>query len=367
MTRRGFLAGVGAVAVAGMAAGCGGVVRADLEDGPEGTGSAALDAAERSILAYAALAPSSHNTQPWRVRRLPTGALRVALDPTRLLPAVDPDAREMHLSLGAFLENLAQAAPAFGRDARIEVAAGPGPGGAVADVSLAPAPVVATSLAPLATRRTRRQGLGDVAPSPATTARLLAHLGGEGCFVLRGTAADTWLRAATTDAFVAQSARDDAQRELARWIRFRDAEARRARDGLTPSSMEVGGIGGWYMRTFLAADDVLTASFRERGNEGARAYAGEGCGFFVVTSADDGLPARIDAGRRLERLWLALGAHGLGAHPMSQALEEAPWRTEVARALGVPGVVQALLRVGSVAAASEPVSLRRPVAWFVDA
>lgn len=46
------------------------------------------------------------------------------------------------------------------------------------------------------------------------------------------------------EAFRAQTNRDDAQRELARWIRFSNKEARKYRDGLTPESMEIGGIAG---------------------------------------------------------------------------------------------------------------------------
>jgi hypothetical protein len=52
---------------------------------------------------------------------------------------------------------------------------------------------------------------------------------------------------------------------------------------------------------------------------------------------------------------------------MSQALEEEPWKAQVAEKLGIQGKVQFLLRVGYVDSYPEPVSPRRPVDWFVQA
>ena len=52
------------------------------------------------------LAPSIYNSQPWRFRVL-SGRIDVFADTQRMLPAVDPDGREMHISLGAATFNIA--------------------------------------------------------------------------------------------------------------------------------------------------------------------------------------------------------------------------------------------------------------------
>ncbi len=49
-------------------------------------------------------APSIHNTQPWRFQ-LHRDALEVHLDPTRILPTVDPDGRQALISCGCALFN----------------------------------------------------------------------------------------------------------------------------------------------------------------------------------------------------------------------------------------------------------------------
>ena len=79
-----------------------------------------------------------------------------------------------------------------------------------------------------------------------------------------------------------------------------------------------------------------------------------------------GLPAdRLAAGRRLERLALVLKARSLAVHPMSQQLEEPEFRRRIA-AEHDPGMVpQFILRVGYLDSYPAPVSLRRPVEWFV--
>ena len=53
----------------------------------------------------ATLAPSIYNTQPWRFRA-GRGRIDVLADPLRRLPAIDPEGREMHISLGAAVRNI---------------------------------------------------------------------------------------------------------------------------------------------------------------------------------------------------------------------------------------------------------------------
>jgi len=76
-----------------------------------------------SILKYASLAPSSHNTQPWKVKIISESELIIQSDSTRWLPKLDPNNRECLLSIGAFWENLVQAALAFGFEVQTEVLA----------------------------------------------------------------------------------------------------------------------------------------------------------------------------------------------------------------------------------------------------
>lgn len=57
----------------------------------------------RTVAEFAALAPSVHNTQPWRFVA-GTQTLEVHLDPTRSLGFLDPAGRQLHVSCGAAIE-----------------------------------------------------------------------------------------------------------------------------------------------------------------------------------------------------------------------------------------------------------------------
>jgi len=62
-----------------------------------------------SLVDYALLAPSSHNTQPWSFA-VCGNEIRVFVDRERWLRVADPDQRELYLSAGCALENLLVAA-----------------------------------------------------------------------------------------------------------------------------------------------------------------------------------------------------------------------------------------------------------------
>lgn len=64
-------------------------------------------------LKYAVLAPSAHNTQPWRWE-IAGGSLLVYRDPAHTLAVGDPTLRETTLSIGTFIENFIIAANHWG-------------------------------------------------------------------------------------------------------------------------------------------------------------------------------------------------------------------------------------------------------------
>lgn len=319
------------------------------------------DAAVR-VLACAALAPSGHNTQPWSVEVVAPAHWRIGLDRSRLLPAVDPTNREALLSIGAFLENLVVAAQSEGLAIEYEVVGGRPQDWPIVEARLRKDAAVPYPLERLRRRRTVRRGY---APELLGAADLAAIAGGDPSihYFPRSTAGARYLAEATVAANRTQAFRDDAQQELADWIRWSHDDERRHRNGLTPAGMEITGMAGWYVRHFFDRDSVLKASFRQQGVDQVVERVTQGAGWLVQTG-EASVAGLVETGRRFERMWLGMRERRIAIQPMTQVLEESANVADVARALGIDGVPQFLLRVGYVADYPEPVSPRMSVAAF---
>ena len=368
MKRRSFLKGTmatGVLVASGvpLLASCSGVKRSDLPVSEESA--KGLDDESARILWYASLAPSGHNSQPWFVKVLGKGEWIVGAEPRRRLPAVDPDNRELLLSIGAFAENLSLAASAAGYESAIEVIAKSPRDEEVLRVSLKKTTSGTYPLERLTLRRTVKNGFLSKEIRNEDVKVLSEPHAGRLFYYPRGTDHARCIQEGTVESYRAQTYRDDAQKELANWIRFSNAEARKHRDGLTTEGMEITGFSGWFVRQFMDQGDVVGERFRKQGLEIATKWAAEGAGWMIVTSSGTSVADLIETGRRFERTALLARERNLALHPMTQVLEEEKSRREIASNHGKEVFPQFVLRVGYLDHYPTPVSLRRTVASFV--
>lgn len=323
---------------------------------------AGLSPDEVSILSYAALAPSGHNTQPWTVSVMDRGHWRIGSERQRWLPAVDPANRETMLSIGAFMENLMTAAHATGYGIEYTVIARAATDAQLIDLHLHKDRTAEYPMARLTTRRTVRGGYEDtrikIEDLRAVTGRSKDFI-----YFARDTAPARFLAQATIEANRKQAYRDAAQAELANWIRWSKAEQEGFRNGLTPAGMEITGLAGWYVSTFYNRESALKKGFRETGIQQVVERVAQGAGWLVMTGTP-GVAGWIESGRLFQRMWLKLRERTLAIHPMTQLLEETPGTQTITRALGIDGVPQFILRVGYVRSYPDPVSPRMPVSAF---
>lgn len=342
------------------------LVRGDEEAEPESAGPNLL-ADERRILELASLAPSGHNTQPWSVQRLAPFHWIIGNDRRRWLPAVDPVQRETMLSIGAFAENLELAAGALGYACRWTGLGTTNQDPEVLNVALSPAPPSGFALSAITGRRTLRSGFSRATLSAPDLAHLIgpegdhAHVGSFSA----ASPAGRWISEQTLSANRLQCGREPAQRELSQWIRFSSHDAARYRDGLTTAGMEITGVSGWIVRNFYDQTSVLGRDFRERGLAAVQSQVDACAGWILITSEDESVAGLLACGRRMERLFLRARERGIAIHPMTQILEEPSIHGHINQATGIAGRIQFILRTGQVAAYPPPVSLRRPVSWFV--
>ncbi len=298
------------------------------------------------LLNYAILAPSSHNSQPWKFNVSDDKILLFA-DRSRWLSVADGDKREMHISLGAALENLILAAENFGYNCTVSLF--PGQEDLVATVSLQEAALSAANTSlfqAIPLRRTNRNPYETQALSQADLNSLLGYSSGPDVAVFLSQDPDTIeaFRKLVVQADGILYSDIDYKSELGRWL----------------------GLGVMGPRGVRAKMAQLAVVFLDVGPEQIRKDSdlinSTPCIGFICTAENDSLSS-LQAGRALERLWLAAASKGLSLQPMSQPLEVRQVKADLDSLLPAAWdkrAVQQTFRLGYAASQGEH-SGRRPL------
>lgn len=325
----------------------------------EGFGDARLD-----MLAYAILAPSPHNRQPWQIRLDGEDGLTVFCDPGRRLPETDPPDRQITIGFGAFLELLRQAAAEKGY--RAEIAAFPGgepyprlDGRPIASVRLVPD--ITTPRDPLfaeiLTRRTVHEPydltrpLGEAVTADLT--RLSALPAGKNTSLFFTSAPEevSWFRDVCGRGWEAEIGNPGTLIEGAELTRIGAAEIRRTPDGIP--------LSGPVMETLKLAGLLTSEQLNTPGSfayEQSLTYYKDQIdaspAFAWMTTPGNTRADQLSAGARWVRLQQAAAQLGIATQPLSQVLEEFPAMSacyeEVHDRLDVPlpARVQGIFRLG---------------------
>lgn len=307
------------------------------------------------LVAHAAKAPSSHNTQPWRFR-VEGDALALRADRRRALPVNDPRDRELTISCGAALFNLRVAAAHLGYGCEIELLperSDPDLLARARFVEAGPHDSAAGALfRALGERRTHRKAFDDWGIPPETAEAIAKAATVEGVWVAiaRGSDAREQLAALVAQGDRAQFADSRWRRELASWMR-----PRRQGDGLATARLAAP-VTGLVVR-------VLDVG---RGQAKRDAELARRAPLVAVLGTDGDAPADwLSAGQALERLLLTAATAGVQAGFLNQPCQVEGLRPRLADLVGRPGFPQLCLRLGFPGKATVPAS-RRPVEDILD-
>jgi len=119
------------------------------------------------------------------------------------------------------------------------------------------------------------------------------------------------------------------------------------------------------VRNFYDKDNVMKNDFRERGVDQIKQEVSESAGWILITSKGNSVATLLETGRRMQRLFLKVREKSIAIHPMTQILEESSTRQTLNQSIGISEEIQFVLRTGYVKDYPPPVSLRRPVEWFL--
>ena len=288
------------------------------------------------IVACAVLAPSSHNTQPWRFRRR-IGGIELLADRGRALPRNDPDDRELTISCGCALLNLRLAALRRGRSPEVERLPDPEAPHLLARVSAgAPARLDAETarlLDVLRTRRTQRSPFADRSVAADLVRHLEAAAATEGARLV--PVEDDEARRAVAGLVVegdsVQWADPRWRAELASWMRPEGAD-----DGLAVPRL---------MAPVIRAV-VRHADLGRRVGVQDRSLAEAAPVLAVLATRGDGPADWLTAGQALQRLLLTARCDGLQAGYLNQPVQVQTLRPRLRQALDLQDHPQVLLRLG---------------------
>jgi hypothetical protein len=303
------------------------------------------------LLNYAILAPSSHNSQPWKYS-VANDSILVFSDKSRWLQVADADQRELYLSLGCALENLIVAADHFGYNSTVTYF--PGEKDLAAKVTLGP--VYSSSVDPrlfpaILSRQTNRNLYEPRAISESDLENMSSICSDADIriFVTSDLAIKKSFQDLTVQANGIQYSDADFKSELGHWL-----------------GQGVMGPGGVQAKMAQLAVVFLDVGPEQTKKDvlliNSTPYLG-----FISTANNDSLSS-VKAGRVLERFWLCATALGMSLQPMSQTLETAQTRENLTDLLsGQSGtkpemrVVQQVFRLGYGLPCQEH-STRRPLA-----
>jgi nitroreductase len=288
----------------------------------------------------AVLAPSVHNTQPWRlVMRL--DRMELWADRSRQLPALDPDGRALVQSVGAALLDARVALATEGWAAEVERLPRPEDPDLLAVLRpvAGPADPVLAALEPAVARRhtNRRRFRADLVPDDVLR-RLAGHAAVEQTALVSvlSVAHRQLVTGLTREADEEQNASAAYRAELVRWT----TRSASAGEGVPPSAVP-------HVEGHRRGDLPL----RDFDTQGAGALPWDAGApsdhtLLLLASDDDDATAWLRSGEALQRVLLDATALGWVASPLTQAIEVPRTRDRLRAAVTGDAYPQMLLRIG---------------------
>jgi hypothetical protein len=306
----------------------------------------------RRIIHYATLAANGHNTQPWKFANR-GNAIEIHPDPSRELKIVDPQHRELWISLGCALENLLLSARALGYAAEV---AYPDSADLIRVSLTADSPQTSPLFDAISVRQNTRSEYDRIAIPSADLDKIQSLPLEPGVSLRFFTVAKQieTLGEYVNQGNLSQYANPAFVDELIQWLRFNKKDALSTMDGLYSVCSGNPEVPGWLGRMFVA-----TTKPQQQADLDAKKLRSSSAAVVIASESED-KSAWVRTGQVYQRLALQTTALGIKSAFLNQPIEVNELRSQFQSAAGLGAAMsQLLVRLGY--APAMPRSLRRPV------
>lgn len=311
----------------------------------------------KEIIHYATLAPSGHNTQPWKFS-VKNNSILIYPDYSRRLTVVDPDDHALFISLGCALENLIIAANHMGYSAKVECFPQNEEKDCIRIILNKENIEFDTDLFGAITNRQATRSKYDGRPIPTEDLEKLKQASNQDkvSFVLFTEEREIEpIIEFVKEGNALQFQNKSFVNELISWIRFNKKDALSNRDGLNSASMGLPYIPTWLGRFIL--NNLATPNGEAKKCE-KLIRGSSGVALFIAESNDK--QSWINVGRSFQRVALKATSLNIKHAHINMPCEEIEIRTKLQKHLGLKDEQPLLLlRIGY--SNPMPKSYRRPV------
>ena len=293
------------------------------------------------LVAQAVKAPSGHNTQPWRFRQNGS-VVEIHPDFDRRLPVVDPDDRELFVSLGCAVENLCLAAQTKGYKSAVSV----GDKGVIT-VSLAeeagvkPSPLF-NQIDARQTNRSVYTGEEIALDSLRKLQSVCSEKGISVHYYARQTKQFNDIEQYVLRGNTNQMQNEAFKAELKSWMRFNKKHQDQTLDGLSYAVFGAPNVPRWM------AEPIMSMAINAKAqNKADREKIASASHLVLFTTRENSRREWVSLGRTLQRFLLTTTELGVAHAYLNQPNEEAEIASEMTRTLGLDGEYPTiLLRIG---------------------
>ncbi|NER10101.1 Putative TM nitroreductase [Muriicola jejuensis] len=315
------------------------------------------NSAIRKIIEYGIMAPSGHNTQPWKFK-IDQNEIQIYPDFTKSLPVVDADHHAMYISLGCAVENIVLAALNDGYFPEVRIVKKHGD----AEFICIALQVNSESHKDylyryIKERQVTRNEYKDTEVSPEDLELLIDSTRFPGVQVRSFITPEeiNQLEPLIIEGSIRQFRNKQFVEELVSWIRFSKTEIEKKKDGIWHASMGFPGtgkfLGNLIMKKFVSAE-----SEAKRWKKLIRASAG----FLLFIAEENDVTHWVNLGRAFQRFGLTACKLKISHAHVNMPCEEFEVREKMTKLLGIDiGYPLLLIRFGY--SNKMPYSYRRPM------